>query len=104
MKTATDNNFEESVLKSEKLTIVFFQADWCGPCRLMIPILEEIENEYKDKIYVFQIDVDYNARTTNECGVRNIPAILFFENEKRVEQQIGAVSKKVIIDKINNLI
>ncbi len=99
----TDANFEEMVLKSDKPAIVDFWAEWCGPCRMVGPIVSEIAEEFKDKAVVGKLDVDNNPNVTREYGVRNIPTILFFKDGKVVDKQVGAVPKQVLIGKLEAL-
>jgi thioredoxin 1 len=104
MKEVTDQNFEEIVLKSDKLTLVDFWAIWCGPCRMLSPILEEISNEYKDKIEVVKCDVDKNPELAVLYKIRNIPAILIFKDGENTDKLIGLTSKETYIKKINDLL
>lgn len=96
----TDANFEELVLKSDKPVIVDLWAEWCGPCRMVGPIIEEIGQEYEGKAVVGKLDVDNNPTVTAKFGVRNIPTILFFKNGEIVDKQVGAVPKAVLISKL----
>ncbi len=97
----TDANFEELVLKSDKPVLVDFWAVWCGPCRMVGPIVEEMAKEYGDKAVIGKMDVDSNPNVSIQFGIRNIPALLFFKDGKVVDKQIGAVPKKVLVDKLN---
>lgn len=97
-----DSNFEEVVLKSEQLVLVDFWAEWCGPCKMMLPIVEELSKEFEGKITVVKVDVDGNPGTAAKFGIRNIPTILFFKNGNVVDKQVGAVPKNALIEKINS--
>jgi thioredoxin 1 len=100
---ATDGNFEELVLKADKPVIVDFWAEWCGPCRMVGPIVEEVGVDYADKASVAKVDVDSNPGITAKYGIRNIPTILFFKNGEVVDKQVGAVPKSAIVGKLEAL-
>jgi thioredoxin 1 len=100
----TDSNFEELVLKSDKPVIVDFWAEWCGPCRMVGPIVQEIGEDYEGKAVVGKLDVDSNAEVTAKYGIRNIPTILFFKNGEVADKQVGAVPKSVLVQKLDALI
>ena len=100
---ATDGNFEELVLKSDKPVIVDFWAEWCGPCRMVGPIVEEVGVEYEGKAVVAKVDVDSNPGITAKYGIRNIPTILFFKNGEVADKQVGAVPKSMIVSKLEAL-
>ncbi|MDH5826359.1 thioredoxin [Sphingobacterium sp. SG20118] len=97
----TDSNFEEVVLKSEKPVLVDFWAEWCGPCRMVGPIVEELANDYGDKAVIGKVNVDENPEISVRFGIRNIPALLFFKNGEIVDKQIGAVPKSVLAEKLD---
>ncbi|WP_420387289.1 thioredoxin [Roseivirga sp.] len=97
-----ESNFEEVVLNSDKPVLVDFWAEWCGPCRMVGPVVEEIAGEYADKAVVGKIDVDANQNLSIKYGIRSIPALLFFKNGEVVDQQIGAVPKAVLTNKLEN--
>lgn len=100
----TDANFEEKVLKSELPVLVDLWAEWCGPCRMVKPVVEQLSGEYEGKIVVGEVDVDANPNVTVDYGVRNIPTLLFFKNGELVDKQVGAVPKAVLAEKIDSLL
>ncbi len=92
----TDADFEAQVEKSSGVTVVDFWATWCGPCRMIAPILEQLSVEYQGKVRVTKLDVDSNQRTAMRFNVRSIPTLLFFKDGKVVDQVIGAVPKAAL--------
>jgi len=100
----TDTNFEELVIKSDKPVLVDFWAEWCGPCRMITPLVVELSKDYEGKAVVGKVDVDNNPEITAKYGVRNIPTILFFKNGQVVDKQVGAVPKQRLAEKIDNLL
>jgi thioredoxin 1 len=96
----TDGNFKEVVLDSDKLTVVDFWAEWCGPCRAIGPVIEELSKEYEGKVNIGKLNVDNNAEVSMTYGITSIPAILFIKNGEVVDKQIGAVPKSILEKKI----
>lgn len=96
----TDANFQSTVLDSDKLTVVDFWAEWCGPCRAIGPVIEELSKEYDGKINVGKVNVDHNPNLSVNYGITSIPAILFIKGGQIVDKQIGAVPKSVLDKKI----
>lgn len=99
----TDGNIKEAI-ESGKPVVVDFWAEWCGPCRLIGPIIEELAEEYAGKVEIGKMNVDENVDTPNEYGIRNIPTILFFKEGEVVDKQVGASQKAVFKTKIDALL
>ena len=102
--TLNDNNFKEEVIESKIPVLIDFWAEWCAPCRLIAPIVEEIADEYQGKLKVGKLDVDNNPQTSMNYGIRSIPTLLIFKEGKPVETIIGAVPKKEIVDRLKPLL
>lgn len=100
----TDANFEEMVVKSDKPVLVDFWAEWCGPCRMVGPIVEELHGDYEGKAVVGKVDVDNNPEISARYGIRNIPTILFFKGGEIVDKQVGAAPKSALTSKIDALL
>jgi thioredoxin 1 len=100
----TDANFEEMVLKAEKPVLVDFWAEWCGPCRVIGPLVQEIAEDYKEKVIVGKLDVDSNPAVSSKYGIRNIPTVLFFKNGVVADKQVGAVPKGNLVNKVEALL
>jgi thioredoxin 1 len=99
-----DGNFEDLVIKSDKPVIVDFWAEWCGPCRMIAPIMEEIASEFGDKVLVTKCDVDSSPGVAAKYGIRNIPTVLFFHDGKIADKQVGAVPKVNFVNKLTPLL
>ena len=100
----TDASFEEVVLKSDKPLLVDFWATWCGPCRMLGPVIEEIAKEYEGKVVVGKVDVDSNQDYAAKYGVRNIPTVLVFKNGEVVGRQVGVASKNTYTEALDSLL
>jgi thioredoxin 1 len=100
----TDVNFESEVVKSDIPCLVDFWAEWCGPCRMVGPVVEEIAKEYAGKLKVGKLNVDDNNKTAVQYGIMSIPSLLFFNGGKVVDQIIGAVPKKQLVQKIEKIV
>ena len=100
-KEFTDGNFQNEVLSADKLTVVDFWAEWCGPCRAIGPVIESLAKEYDGKINVGKVNVDVNPHISMNYGITSIPAILFFKNGQVVDKQVGAVPKAQLAAKLN---
>ena len=97
----TDDNFVREVLEASGPVLVDFWAAWCGPCRMIAPVVEELAEEYAGKVKVCKLDVDAARKTAAEFGIRSIPTLLIFKEGKVVDQVIGAVPKQQIVDKLD---
>ncbi len=97
----TDANFEELVMNSDKPVLVDFWAEWCGPCRMVGPIVEELHGEYDGKAVVGKVNVDENPGVSAKFGIRNIPTVLFFKNGEIVDKQVGAAPKSAYSGKLD---
>lgn len=97
-------NFKEKTNDNNKLTMVDFWAPWCGPCKIIGPIIDELANDYSEKAIIAKLNVDENPEIASQLGIRNIPTILFFKNGEVVDKIVGANTKSNIENKLNSLI
>lgn len=100
----TDANFEELAMQSDKPVMIDFWAEWCGPCRMVAPIVEEMSGEYQDRAIIGKVNVDENPGISMKFGIRNIPTIVFIKNGELVDKSVGAVPKLVLTEKMDNLL
>ena len=102
--TFTDGNFEEEVLNSSIPVLVDFWAEWCAPCKMIAPTVDEIANEFDGKLKVGKVDVDSNPKVSSKYQIRSIPSIVFFKDGKVTDQIVGAVPKVKIMSKIETIL
>lgn len=101
MKAITDSQFDDEVLKAKGLVLVDFWAEWCGPCRQLIPILEEISKEMGDKVKICKVNVDESPDKAAEFGIRSIPSVFLFKDGKQVDFKVGLNTKSALVSWIN---
>ena len=99
-KEFTDANFQSDVLEGDKLSVIDFWAEWCGPCRAIGPVIEELSKEYEGKVNVGKLNVDVNPKVSMDYGITSIPAILFVKGGKVVDKLVGAQPKSNFVKKI----
>lgn len=103
VKAVTDASFEEDVLQADKPVLVDFWAEWCGPCRALSPVLEELASENSEKIEVVKVNVDDNPATAAKYGITSIPAVYAFKDGEHVKSSIGAKPKAALLDEFSEL-
>ncbi|MCB9250959.1 MAG: thioredoxin [Flavobacteriales bacterium] len=101
-KQFTDSNFDSDVLQSDKPVLVDFWAEWCGPCRMIGPIVEELHTEYEGKAVIGKLNVDENPEVSAKYGVRSIPTLLIFKGGQLVDKQVGVVPKSALVKKLED--
>lgn len=102
IKHITDANFDAEVLKSELPVLVDFWAEWCGPCKMIAPILEEVSQQYAGKLVVAKVDVDANQAVPAQFGIRGIPTLILFKNGEAAAQKVGAMAKGQLVQFIDS--
>jgi len=100
----TDADFEQEVIQSAIPVVVDFWAEWCGPCKMIAPLIDELSKDYEGKAKMVKVDVDNNSGTAMKYGIRNIPTLLFFKGGQVVDKQVGVVAKAALIEKINKVL
>ena len=103
-ESTKDVDFNKDVLTSSKLTLVDFWAEWCGPCKAITPVLDEISNEFGDKVLIGKVNVDEVKELPVKYGIRSIPTLLFFSNGEITRQEVGLQSKQTLVDNITQII
>jgi thioredoxin 1 len=98
----TDSNFEETVLNSDKVAVLDFWAEWCGPCKMIGPHIEEMAKEYDGKAVIGKVNVDLNNEISFKYGIRSIPTVLYIKNGEVVDKQVGATTKAALVEKLEN--
>lgn len=98
----TDDNFNETALETDSLVVADFWAEWCGPCRMITPIIEELANEYDGNVVIGKVNVDHNPQVASKYSIRSIPTILLIKNGEVVKKHVGVISKQALADLIES--
>jgi thioredoxin 1 len=104
VSSITDENFQEAIKGSDKLILVDFWAEWCGPCKSLAPALEDASNDLSEKIVVYKLNIDENPVAPQKYGVRGVPTIVFFRNGEEADRQVGLLPKSKLYEKIEKII
>lgn len=100
----TDANFEEEILKAQTPALVDFWAEWCAPCRMIAPVVDEVAREFEGKLKVGKVNVDSQQQTAIKYGIRSIPSLILFKNGEAAEQVVGVVAKSVLVEKVKRVL
>lgn len=103
-KNLSESNFDEIINNSPVPVIVDFWAEWCGPCKMIGQVLDELNNDYNDKILIGKVNVDEQGSLAMKYGIRNIPTLLFFKNGQLIDKQVGSVPRKVLEEKLKSIL
>ena len=103
-KQVTDDNFKKEVLESDIPVLVDFWAEWCGPCKMLTPVIEELATEMQDKVKIVKMNVDENPTIPSELGIRGIPTMILFKKGEQVGTKVGALPKNTLTDWINSIV
>tara|TARA_B100001750_G_scaffold246053_1_gene267269 strand:- start:1946 stop:2260 length:315 start_codon:yes stop_codon:yes gene_type:complete len=102
-KEITDSNFKD-LINSDKPVVVDFWAPWCGPCKMLGPVIDELANDFEGKAIIGKMNIDENSEVSSQFGIRSIPTVLFFKNGEQVDKVVGLLTKPALEEKINSLL